>query len=51
MAIAKEKDSIAFYQGLETMVGDDEQRRLIEAIVDEENKHVRILTQSLEQAS
>jgi rubrerythrin len=51
MAIAKEKDSITFYRGLGTVVADDEQRKLIDAIVDEENKHVRILTQSLGQAS
>jgi len=49
MAIEKEKDSIVYYTGLKDFVPRERDREVIEAIVQEEMKHVRILNQSLEQ--
>ncbi len=50
MAIQKEKESIAFYASLKEFVPNDEEVRAIQDILDEEDRHVRILTQSLEQS-
>ena len=48
MAIRKEKDSIAYYTSLKEFIpGGDVQT--IKDIIAEEDRHVRILTQSLEQ--
>ncbi len=49
MAIEKEKDSIVYYTGLKDLVPRNRDREVIEAIVEEEMKHVRILRQSLAQ--
>jgi len=49
MAIEKEKDSIVYYTGLKDFVPRERDREVIEAIIQEEMKHVRILVQSLEQ--
>lgn len=48
MAIQREKDAIAYYTSLKEFVpGDDVEA--IKDILSEEDRHVRILTQSLEQ--
>jgi rubrerythrin len=49
MAIQKEKDSIAYYTSLKEFILGDEDVRAIKDILGEEERHVRILTQSLEQ--
>ena len=49
MALEKEKDSIVYYTGLKDFIPHEPDRKVIEDIVQEEIKHVRILTQSLEQ--
>lgn len=49
MALQKENESIAFYAGLKGSVPNAEDIRAIQDILDEEERHVRILTQSLEQ--
>ncbi len=48
MAIQKEKDSIAYYTSLREFVSGDDMEA-IQDIIGEEDRHVRILTQSLEQ--
>lgn len=50
MALQKENESIAFYASLKESVPNEEDIRAIQDILDEEQRHVRILTQSLEQA-
>lgn len=47
-AIAKEKESIACYTSLMESVPDKEDVQAVKEILDEEERHVRILTQSLE---
>ena len=49
MAIEKEKDSIVYYTGLKDCVPRPQDRTIIEDVIQEEMKHVRILMQSLEQ--
>jgi rubrerythrin len=49
LAIQKEKDAIAFYTSLKEFVLGDENVQAIKEIIREEDRHVRILTQSLEQ--
>lgn len=49
MAIQKEKDAIAYYTRLSEFVLGEGNVEAIEDIIREENRHVRILTQSLEQ--
>ncbi len=49
IAIEKEKDSIVYYTGLKDFVPQETDRQVVEEIIQEEMKHVRILTQSLEQ--
>ncbi len=49
MAIQKEKDSIAYYTSLKEFVPGRRDVQAIKDIIDEEDRHVRILTQSLEQ--
>lgn len=48
MAIEKEKESIVYYAGLKDLVPDEDDKKIIESIIQEEMKHVRILAQSLE---
>lgn len=49
MAIQKEKDAIAYYTSLGELVLGEGNIEMIDDIIREENRHVRILTQSLEQ--
>lgn len=49
LAIEKEKDSIVYYTGLKDLVPQGQERKVVEDVIQEEMKHVRILTQSLEQ--
>ncbi len=49
MAIEKEKDSIVYYTGLKDFVPHQAEKDLINEVIQEEMKHVRILVQSLEQ--
>jgi rubrerythrin len=49
MAIQKEEDSIAYYTSLKEFVLGDEDVQAVKDILGEEERHVRILTQSLEQ--
>lgn len=49
LAIEKEKDSIVYYTGLKGFIPREQDRKVIEDIIQEEMKHVRILAQSLEQ--
>ncbi len=49
MAIRKEEDAIAYYTSLSELVLGEGNIEVIEDIIREENRHVRILTQSLEQ--
>lgn len=49
IAIEKEKDSIVYYTGLKDLIPHERDQKLIEEIIQEEMKHVRILAQSLEQ--
>jgi rubrerythrin len=49
MALQKEKESIAYYTSLKEFVPDNDDVRAIKDILGEEDRHVRILTQSLEQ--
>jgi rubrerythrin len=48
MAIEKEKESIVYYAGLKDLVPNEADKKMIEDIIEEEKKHVRILAQSLE---
>lgn len=47
-AIEKEKEAIEYYASLKDFVPDEEDARAVREILDEEQRHVRILTQSLE---
>jgi rubrerythrin len=47
-AIEKEKESIVYYAGLKDLVPTQRERQMVEDIIQEEMKHVRILMQSLE---
>ena len=49
MAIQKEKDSIVYYTSLKEFILGDEDIQAVKDIISEEDRHVRILTQSLEQ--
>jgi len=49
LAIEKEKESIAYYTGLKDLVPDNEDFLAVKDVLGEEERHVRILTQSLEQ--
>jgi rubrerythrin len=51
IAIEKEKDSIVYYTGLRDFVPKEADRKVVEEIIQEEMKHVRILVQSLEQVT
>ncbi len=46
-AIMAEKDSIIFYLGMQEMVSDDSGKEKIEAIIQEEMGHIRILGEKL----
>ncbi|HSW00673.1 MAG TPA: ferritin family protein [Sedimentisphaerales bacterium] len=47
-AIEKEKEAIEYYASLKDFVPDKEDAQAVKEILDEEQRHVRILTQSLE---
>ncbi len=49
MAIAKEKDSIIYYTGLKGFVPAQAGKDKIDDVIKEEFRHIRILSQSLEQ--
>jgi len=49
LAIEKEKESVVYYSGLRSFVPHEADRKVIDDIIQEEMKHVRILTQALEQ--
>jgi rubrerythrin len=49
MALAKEKDSIVFYTGLKGFVTDDKSIETINDIIQEEMRHIRILSENLAQ--
>jgi rubrerythrin len=49
IAIEKEKDSIVYYTGLMDFVPDQKNKSVIDDIIKEEMRHIRILKQSLEQ--
>lgn len=49
MAIRKEKDTIAYYTSLREFVLGHDNTQVIKGIIQEEERHVRILAQSLEQ--
>jgi len=49
LAIEKEKDSIVYYTGLKDLMPYEQDRKVVEEIIQEEMRHVRILSQSLEQ--
>lgn len=49
MAIEKEKDSIVYYTGLKGFLAHQTDRQVVEEVIQEEMKHVRILVQALEQ--
>ncbi|OHB67760.1 MAG: hypothetical protein A2Y76_00445 [Planctomycetes bacterium RBG_13_60_9] len=50
MAIRKEEDTIAYYTGLREFVPGQNNTQVIQGIIEEERRHVRLLAQSLEQA-
>ena len=49
MALQKEKDTIVYYTGLRGFVPDAAGRDKISDVIEEELRHIRIVTQSLEQ--
>jgi len=49
-AIRKEKDTISYYVGLKKFIPGHHNVQVVKAIIREERRHVKILTQSLEQA-
>jgi rubrerythrin len=51
MAVEKERDSIVYYTGLKDFIPHQADRDVIEKVVQEEMRHVRILMQSLEQVT
>ena len=48
-AIAKEKDSITFYEGLKDFVSTREDKNKVDDIIGEEMHHIKILNQALKQ--
>ncbi len=48
LALEKEKDSVVFYSGLKSFLTDPHDSDALDAIIAEELKHVRILTESLQ---
>ena len=48
-ALEKEKDSIAFYEGLKDFVPDKDDQNKVETIIEEEAHHIKILNQALKQ--
>jgi rubrerythrin len=48
-AIEKEKDSIAFYEGLKDFITDINDQNKVNSIIEEEMHHVKILNQALKQ--
>jgi rubrerythrin len=48
LAVEKEKDSIVFYSGLKNFLDDGTDEKVLDDIIAEEMKHIRILTQSLQ---
>ncbi|MBN1361220.1 MAG: ferritin family protein [Sedimentisphaerales bacterium] len=51
MAVGKETDSIVYYLGLKDFVSNAADKQVIDEVIAEEKKHVRILMQSLEHAA
>lgn len=49
MALQKEKDTVVYYTGLKSFVSDAIARDKIDDIVEEELRHIRIITQAIEQ--
>lgn len=49
LALGKERDSIVYYLGLRDFMADKADKDVIDQVIAEEKKHVRILMQSLEQ--
>ena len=49
MAIENEKNSIVFYTGLQDFVTDEVSRRTIGGVIREEMRHIRMLSESLQQ--
>jgi rubrerythrin len=49
VAIENEKNSVVFYTGLKDFIADDMSSRTIAGVIQEEMRHIRILTESLEQ--
>ncbi len=49
MAIVKEKDSVVFYTGLKSFVSDDKGIETISDIIQEEMRHIRLLSENLAQ--
>jgi len=48
-AIEKEKDSIAFYEGLKDFVSTSDDKNKVDYIIEEEMRHIKILSQALKQ--
>ena len=48
-AIEKEKDTITFYEGLKDFVKDRDDQSKVDAIIEEETHHIKILNQALKQ--
>ena len=48
-AIEKEKDSIAFYEGLKDFVPDRDNQNKVDTIIEEEAHHIKILNQALKE--
>ncbi len=51
MAIQKEKNTVSYFNNLKEFIVDRRDVQVIHAIIDEEERHMKLLTQSLEQAS
>lgn len=48
-AIEKEKDTITFYEGLKNFVKDRDDQDKVDAVIEEEMHHIKILNQALKQ--
>ena len=48
-AIAKEQDSITFYEGLKDFVPTSDDKNKVDDIIEEEMRHIKILNQALKQ--
>ena len=48
-AIEKEKDSIAFYEGLKDFISTSNGKNKVDNIIEEEMRHIKILSQALKQ--